>query len=85
MKPSTTIKGQERVNFWISKALDKKVKWAEKEFDFSRSEIFRQAVAEFIAKLERDVIDREVEEACAFYRSRDKALAKDWRSAEGTV
>ncbi len=78
-------KAQERVNFWIPKALSKRVKWAEKEFDFSRSDLFRQAIIEFIAKLEKDAVDREVEETCKFYRSKDQQLAKEWRAAEGPI
>lgn len=36
-------------------------------------------------KLERDAIDREVEEACKAYRARDEQLAREWRAAEGRL
>lgn len=85
MNPLVADKARERVNFWIPKALSKRVKWAEKEFDFSRSDLFRQAIIEFITKLEQDAIDREVEETCKFYRTKDQQLAKEWRAAEGPI
>lgn len=76
---------QERVNFWIPKELNKKVKWATKEFDFSRSDLFRQALHDFLERLEREKINQEIKTACEFYYKKDQRMAEEWRAGEGRV
>jgi hypothetical protein len=73
---------KEKVNFLIPSELNKKAIAAAESLGFSYSDFVRQALAELVERIEREKIDREIEEACAFYFESDKKLAEEWRSAE---
>lgn len=75
----------DRVNLLIPRDLSAKLTWAEREFDFSRSDLIRKAIIAFIAELERKKVEEEVEVACRDYYKSDKRLATDWRAAESGI
>lgn len=76
---------KERVNFLVPHELVSRASEVAKEYDFSLSDFFRQALAKFIEELEREKTEREIEEACRLYYETDRQIAAEWEAAESKV
>jgi predicted DNA-binding protein len=85
METSAYSGKKEKVNFLFPSELNNKANAVAKELGFTYSDFVRQAVADFIERIERNKIDREIEEACKQFYDMDKQLAEEWRVAESRV
>lgn len=72
-------------NFYLPNELDEKLKKVVTELDISFSELIRNALNEYIAKLEKEQIEKEITTACEFYYDKDRELAKDWDPASPEI
>lgn len=81
-----TISGKkEKVNFLIPSDLNQKANAIAESLGFSYSDFVRQALADFVEKIEREKTDREIEDACKFFYQTDKQLEDEWRFAETRI
>lgn len=76
---------KERVNFLVPHELVSRASQVAKEYHFTLSDFFRQALARFIEELERQKTEREIEEACRLYYEADKQIAAEWEAANAKV
>ncbi len=76
---------KEKVNFLFPSELNTKANAVAKELGITYSDFVRQALADFIERIERKKIDREIEEACREFYDADKQLAEEWRIAESRL
>jgi hypothetical protein len=76
---------KEKVNFLFPSELNRKAIAVAKELGFSYSDLVRRALADWIERIEREKIDREIGEACREFYEIDKQLAEEWRIAESKV
>lgn len=78
-----TLSGKkEKVNFFFPSDLNRRASEAATQLGFSYSELVRQALAEFLDRVERERINREITEAAKFFYDTEKLLADEWRGAE---
>ena len=73
---------KEKVNFFFPSELNRRASKVATDLGFSYSELVRQALAEFLERIERERINREITEAAKFFYDVEKRLADEWRSAE---
>jgi predicted transcriptional regulator len=73
---------KEKVNFFFPSELNRRASKLATELGFSYSELVRQALAEFLERIERERINREITEAAKFFYGTEKRLADEWRSSE---
>ena len=76
---------KEKVNFFFPSELNRRASKAATDLGFSYSELVRQALAEFLERIDRERINREISEAAKFFYDTEKRLADEWRSAETSV
>ena len=76
---------KEKVNFFFPSELNRRASKAATDLGFSYSELVRQALAEFLERIERERINREISEAAKFFYDTEKRLADEWRSSETRI
>ncbi|MGD8781068.1 MAG: hypothetical protein PVH88_19140 [Ignavibacteria bacterium] len=69
-------------NFIIPVSLLKKVEETGEEMGLKFSQIVRNALEEYVSKVEKEKLKKELIEACKFYYSTDKEISNEWRNAE---
>ena len=74
-----------RKNIMIPKTLSNKADEISDKLGMNFSELLRKALEEFVSKVEKERINREIAEACKFYYETDKEIASEWRTAEGGI
>ena len=74
-----------RKYFLLSQNLYKRADEIGDELGLNFSELLRKALEDFVNKIEKEKINKEIAEACKFYLDIDKEIAADWRSAEGEI
>jgi metal-responsive CopG/Arc/MetJ family transcriptional regulator len=72
----------QRKNFYLSLDLAERTERLAKEIGSNLSELVRHALEEYIERVEREMIEREIRGACEFYYNEDKKLADAWYAAE---
>lgn len=85
METQATSGKKEKVNFLFPTELNKRANSIAKELGFTYSDLVRQALAEFIDKIDRKKIDSEIAEACAYFYDKEKKLAQEWRATETRI
>ena len=85
MQTQTISQKKEKVNFLFPYELNRKATAIARELGFSYSDLVRQALAEFLERIERNKIDREIEDACKYFYETDKKIAEEWRFAETSI
>jgi archaellum component FlaD/FlaE len=78
------IKEKSRLNLNTTGLNEKMNLWAE-ELNMTVTDLARKALGEFIEKLERNKIEREIADACKFYYRHDKQIAEEWKTAESRI
>ena len=74
-----------RKYFLLSQKLYQRADDIGEELGLNFSELLRKALEDFVGKIEKEKINKEIAEACKFYFQIDKDIAKDWRSIEGEI
>ena len=74
-----------KINFVASSELVERLRTLSVLYKKTQSEIIRQALESYIGFLERERIEREIEEACRLYYNADKQVAAEWRDAEARL
>jgi metal-responsive CopG/Arc/MetJ family transcriptional regulator len=74
-----------RKYFLLSKRLYQRADGIGEELGLNFSELLRKALEDFVSKIEKEKINKEIAEACKFYYEIDKEIAADWRSVEGEI
>jgi metal-responsive CopG/Arc/MetJ family transcriptional regulator len=69
-----------RKYFLLSQKLYQRADEICEELGLNFSELLRKALEDFVGKIEKEKINKEIAEACKFYYEIDKAIAEDWRS-----
>lgn len=78
------INEKSRLNLNTTGLNEKMNLWAE-QLNITLTEFARKAVSDFIEKLERDKLEREMADACKFYYKQDKQIAAEWKAAESRI
>jgi len=82
----TFSKQKERVNFIFPSDLNRKANSVVKELGFSSySDLVRQALTEFLERVERKKIDREIIEASKHFFEIENKTADEWRGTETDI
>jgi metal-responsive CopG/Arc/MetJ family transcriptional regulator len=74
-----------RKYFSLSKNLSNKADKIGSELGLNFSDLIRTALEDFVGKVEKEKIDKEIAEACAYYFDIDQEIASDWKNAEGNI
>ncbi|MFH0992707.1 MAG: type II toxin-antitoxin system CcdA family antitoxin [bacterium] len=82
MNPLTINGKKEKVNFLFPSELNRKAIKVASELGFSYSELVRQALAEFLERIERERNNREIMEAAKFFHETEKKISDEWRVTE---
>ena len=74
-----------RLNLVVTAELNEQMlSWSER-LAITLSELTRNALREYIERLERDRLERELAEACSNYREFNKQFSSDWSRYETRV
>jgi metal-responsive CopG/Arc/MetJ family transcriptional regulator len=73
---------KERKNFYLSTKLVREAESIAQERNWNFSELLRTALKEYLKKLKREKLEREIAEACQAYAGIDKEMASDWAQIE---
>jgi hypothetical protein len=74
-----------RKYFLLSQRLYQRADGIGEELGLNFSELLRKALEDFVCKIEKEKINKEIAEACKFYFDIDKETAANWRSIEGEI
>lgn len=85
MQMQTISQKKEKVNFLFPSELNQKASAVAKELGFTYSDLVRQALADFLERIEKERIDREIAEAAKFFYETEKQTAEEWRFTETSV
>jgi predicted DNA-binding protein len=85
MNTASISSKKEKVNFLFPSELNTRAIAMANMLGLTYSDFVRQAVAEFVERIERENINREITEACKCFYETDKQLADEWRSAETRI
>ncbi len=75
----------QRKNFYLSSDLADRAETMAKSVGSNLSELIRKALEEYIVRIEREKVEKEIKEACEFYFEEDKEIAKRWSPLEPKV
>lgn len=85
MNNQTILQKKEKVNFVFPSELNRKASETAKELGFSYSDLVRRALSEFLDRIERDKINREIIEASKYFCETEKSVADEWRITETSI
>ena len=79
----TTIQNKKvRKYFLLPTNLSMKAEEISAQLGLNFSELLRKALEDFVGRMEREKVNKEIADACKFYYEIDKETASEWRSAE---
>ena len=81
----TLMENNVKKYFLLPEKLYKRADEICKELGLNFSELLRKALEDFVSRLEKERIDKEIADACKYYYDMDKEIASEWRSAEGQI
>lgn len=70
-------------NFLLPLSLSKQVEATGEKLGLNFSQVVRKALEDFINKVEKEKLAKEMIEACKYYSAVDEEIAADWKEAEG--
>ncbi len=76
---------KEKINFLAPHEYIARASRLAKEFNYSLSDIYRQALIKVIEELENKKIEKEVEAACRNYYEFNKQFSKNWSKYESKI
>lgn len=82
---ATIQKENIRKNILLPKTLTIKADEISAHLGLNFSELLRKALEDFLGRMEKEKINKEIAEACRFYYESDKEIASEWRNAEGSI
>lgn len=74
-----------RKNILLPKNLSIKADEISTQLGINFSELLRKALEDFVGRMEREKINKEIADACKFYYEIDKEIASEWRFVEGDL
>ena len=82
---TASINQKTRLNLVVTAELNEQMlSWSER-LAITLSELTRNALREYIERLEQDRLERELAEACSNYREFNKQFSSDWSRYETRV
>ena len=79
---NTTTNQKRRLTLIVTAELNEQMNsWAER-LQVTLSELTRKAISEYIERLEQDMLERELAEACTNYREFNKKFSSEWAPYE---
>jgi predicted KAP-like P-loop ATPase len=82
---TASINQKSRLNLVVTAELNEQMlSWSER-LAITLSELTRNALREYIERLEQDRLERELAEACSNYREFNKQFSSDWSRYETRV
>jgi post-segregation antitoxin (ccd killing protein) len=75
----------QRKNFYLSTDLAGRAEAVARKLEIDFSQLLREALRQFVERMEREEMQRELVEACKNYREFNKKLSTEWAQFETRV